>query len=72
MSIIMLGGATFYIIGGLISNKFVKRFGRKATVTLASLPAGIFILLFLFYGYQLSLLYLGVFSVELCQQLSVV
>ncbi len=65
----------FYIIGGLMSSKIVKKFGRKITISLASLPAGIFIALYtLIPNLWLSIIFalFGCFLAELCQQRLVV
>ena len=47
-SLILLGGALFYVLGSLASGLFVNRFGRKPGAVLTALLSGIFAIAYVF------------------------
>jgi predicted MFS family arabinose efflux permease len=47
-AIILLGGALSYVLGSLITGRFINRMGRKSSTVLAALLSGVFTVSFVF------------------------
>jgi predicted MFS family arabinose efflux permease len=47
-SLVLLGGATFYVFGSLSAGKFINRLGRKSSTALTALLSGIFTISYVF------------------------
>ena len=47
-SLVLLGGAMFYVLGSLSAGKFINRLGRKSSTALTALLSGIFTISYVF------------------------